>query len=92
MINLIIILITIIVFISLFSNKKIDIENFHPFNYSYEFHNYNSYPDNFDFENRYVWWRDPYSIDLWLDTIERHRKWNVFHRRRFLNIDNHIYI
>jgi hypothetical protein len=56
---------------------------------------YNSRPmfikEDFN-ENMYPFYRDPYSISLWKDTIKRHRWWNIFHKRKYGSLNNHIYV
>jgi len=42
--------------------------------------------------NSYPWYRDPYSIHLWYNTLKKQKWWNIFHRRKFLNLDNYMHV
>lgn len=48
--------------------------------------------EGFDFEGKYLWYRDPYSIKKWEEAASKQRWWNAFHRRQFLHIDNYMYL
>ncbi len=43
-------------------------------------------------EGTYLWYRDPYSIKLWYDTVRRHAWWDLFHRRKYRTINQTMYV
>lgn len=51
--------------------------------------------EHFDFSGnqyQYPWYRDPYSIYLWEDMHKKQRWWNIFHRRKYLHLNNYMYL
>ena len=57
----------------------------------YSTYNKNNNIETFDFVGGHPWYRDDYSIVLHRDTINRHERWNTYHRRKWLHINNYIY-
>ena len=47
--------------------------------------------ETFDYVGKHLWYKDPYSIELWWKANRKHDWWNIFHRRQFMNIDGYMY-
>ena len=48
--------------------------------------------ETFDHAGKYAWYRTPYSWYYWQNAMRRQELWNLFHRRKYLSIDNFLYL
>lgn len=46
----------------------------------------------FDHAGKYAWYRTPYSWYYWKNAMQRQRLWNLIHRRKYLSMNNYLYL